>query len=250
MEIKIDLKRTLKDILDDKDLVDRITSLINDLDRNRVKSDVRMASDSNFQNSVNCSASLRSESLNGQCTRSEMLRTENENLLKNELDKFKNKYEQLEKEHEIIRDRFRCFNEFIEIYEQIIKLEGKHKEYLQKLCKTINVNSILSLGSNENKINQLHDYVQVLAVSNSETEQKNLEILVQYMDFCINFSNSLKDDANEKILKIIPDVGELYDSRKYIKTSSSKQIGVVSKVIMPSYSCNGKVKYQSVVEVS
>lgn len=158
----------------------------------------------------------------------------------NEIDYFK---EQVEK----LKTKYSVFEETAEIWECINSMCCDNKEYIERLCGSLDVLAVLSLGRDDDKIEQLWGYLREVAVK-CDAQKKEITELNRYFEFCLNTANSIKSESEKYIICDI-EPGVEFETEKYIKTADSKQIGTIGEVLVRSVKKGETVIFKAIVRV-
>lgn len=146
-----------------------------------------------------------------------------------------------------LENKYSICEELLDIWNCLKSLKQDNREYIERLCGGAELLSILSLGRDENKIEQLWLYLRDLAIKGDE-EREDVSILSQYFEFCIKVYNSTKQgDEKYKILDV--EIGDEFDINLSIRTADSKQIGSVKSVIVKGFFRGNVNIFKSIVRV-
>lgn len=155
--------------------------------------------------------------------------------------------EKIQSEYDSLERQYAVFVNQLKIWNSIKLLNDENKEYLEKLCGSFSVMSVLSLGRDEGKVDQLWSYLRDLAVKGNQAADQ-IEILARYFEFCIELSNACRDDE-EKYCIFDIEPGNEFDMAMCIRAADSKQIGNVSKTIVRGIKDGEKVRFKAIVGV-
>ena len=155
--------------------------------------------------------------------------------------------EKFQSEYVSLESQYSEFVEQLKIWNSIKSLNKENKEYLDKLCGSASAMSILSLGRDEGKVEQLWLYLRDLVVKGNEVADQ-IEILAGYFEFCIDLLNACKDDE-EKYCIFDIEPGNEFDMDMCIRSADSKQIGNVSRTIVRGIKEGEKVRFKAIVSV-
>lgn len=186
-----------------------------------------------------------------------------ENDLKNvnaeqvkEILKLRNEKEELIKQNDSIRQenqknislvsQYSMFDKQLNIWNSMQLLNDENKDYIEKLCGSFRLMSILSLGRDEGKVEQLWLNLKDLAV-NKKQDDKQINILGGYFEFCIEVLSECKEGEEYCMFDITP--GEEFDVNVGIRTIYSSQIGNVSKTIVRGVKEGENIIYKPIVSV-
>jgi regulator of replication initiation timing len=200
------------------------------------------------------------EALNNETEKSEKTEQENKSLKKendelrqdiSRLDQdnneLKQSYNRLVQKAKKLESRYILVKDDAEIWEDLEKLDEEKQEYLKQLCGGFNIDACLSLGRDEGKIKQLWSYLRDESVR-SGTDAGVIEILNRYFELCIRKANSLKGDTEKYVLQEI-ESGTEYDGDTCIRTSDSKQNGLIKKSLTKCVRYSDSVLYKAIVKV-
>ena len=174
------------------------------------------------------------------------LKSECEDLIaRNQL--LKNENLKIKEENNSLKRQYSVFDKQIKILDSIKLLNDENKEYLEKLCGSVSAMSILSLGRETGKVEQLWYYLRDLVVKGKQTAEQ-IGILAKYFEFCIDLSNECKVNE-EKYCMFDVEPGNEFDMDMCIRSAGSKQIGTVSETIVRGIKVGEKVRFQAIVSV-
>ncbi len=181
------------------------------------------------------------------------LTSENEELKRKEtqlvsqIDALETKKDKIQGEYASLESQYSVFDKQLKIWNSIKSLNDENKEYLKKLCGSERAMSILSLGRDEGKVDQLWSYLRDLVVKGNQVADQ-IEILAGYFEFCIDLSNACKDDEEKYcIFDIKP--GNEFNMDMCIRSADSKQIGNVSRTIVRGIKEGERVRFKAIVSV-
>lgn len=164
----------------------------------------------------------------------------------NNADDSKNSKNNYEAELDEYKELYRDFYEQAHMWNKFKELDYEKKEYLKKLCGSLNLIPVLSLGRDEGKIEQLWSYIKDLILKGNQDKQ--IEILVEYFEYCIRILNEYKyDEPQYSTFRV--EEGTDFDMDTCIRTSDSRQIGTVSKTLVSGIKQGDKVIFKSIVRV-
>lgn len=141
--------------------------------------------------------------------------------------------------------KYAPLQETLRIWESLNELDEKEKSYIGELCGSFELYACLSLGREFKKIGQLWQKLKDMTIS---ADSKGVRIFVDYFEFCIRVANSVRATAEQYVF-FKPDIGAEFDVERCIKTSSSKQIGTVRRVITQGVKSGSTIIYQAIVEI-
>ncbi len=199
--------------------------------------------------------SLRTEN-EGLKSENEGLKSENEGLksenegLKSENEGLRSENEKLLSEEEIGRkeiSQYSVFHETLEVLNGIYSLDDENKEYIERLCGSLDMLAIISLGRDDGRIEQLWSYLRDLAVKSS-AKDKEVSNLNRYFEFCLKTANSAKTEAEKYVMLNIERESE-FDMDTCIRTSDSRQFGKIREIAVGCVMLGKKIKYKAVVRV-
>lgn len=167
--------------------------------------------------------------------------------LKNEIELLTKEKNILEKNCSETQKRFEPFSELFNVWEELNQLDDYSKSYLGSLCGSFDLYACLSLGRDSGKLNQLWQFIKENALG-VEKEPTCVVILNDYFEFCIKVANSHKSNEDQYSFFDI-ELGSDYDFEKCIKTSNSKQVGVVKRLVSKGVKIRDKIVYQAIVEI-
>lgn len=164
-----------------------------------------------------------------------------------ELDKVDREKINFCREIDNIKSEIFPLKKYIEMWKELEMLDAEKKEYVGQLCGKYNMDACLSLGRDEGKIEQLWRYLreEILKV---DSDNKSISILSHYFEFCLDIANSLKDDADYYVFSEI-EIGSEFDKELCIRTSDSKQVGTINKVLTQCVKVGDDVLYKAIVKV-
>lgn len=174
------------------------------------------------------------------------LTSENNNL-KNDNKNLADDNKTLKEKYDREISKYSVFEETAEIWECINSMSCDNKEYIERLCGSLDVLAVLSLGRDDDKIEQLWGYLREVAVK-CDSQKKEITELNRYFEFCLNTSNSIKSE-NEKYIICDIEPGVEFETEKYIKTADSKQIGTIGEVLVRSVKKGETVIFKAIVRV-
>lgn len=146
-----------------------------------------------------------------------------------------------------LQKKYSVCEELLDIWNYVNSLKQHNREYIERLCGGEDILSILSLGRDENKIEQLWSYLKDLAIKGNE-EKEDVSILNQYFEFCIKVCNSTKHDS-EKYTMLDIEIGSEFDMNQSIRTADSKQIGSIKAVVVKGVLSGDNIIFKSIVKV-
>lgn len=151
----------------------------------------------------------------------------------------------IQSENTSLKKQYAIFERPLEIWSGIERLNSENIEYLGKLCGSANVMSILSLGRDEGKVEQLWSYIKDLAMKGNQ-DMEQIDILATYFEFCIELLNECKAEKYS-IFEIAP--GSEFNIDFCIRAANSKQIGVVTKTIVKGMRKGDRILFKTIVSV-
>ena len=163
----------------------------------------------------------------------EKLKTENENIT------YKNQTDM----------RLQPVEAMLDLWERIQCIPERHKRYFNELAGAENMIAYFSIGRDMSKLKQMQQYIQGIAVEDAEDE-KTYETLNDLLCFCVDVGNYSKS-SSEQLYKTHIYTGEEFDINKCIKTSSSKNTGYISQILVQGFcSQEGKMVFSNIVRLS
>lgn len=155
-----------------------------------------------------------------------------------------------EQEQEIksLKYKYSVCEEIISIWNELKQLNIEDRQYINELAGGDSLLSILSLGRDEGKIEQLWFFLRDIAVKENVSGGE-VSILNDYFEFCIKVYNSTKNNEEEKYVCSQVSTGDDFDVDKTIKTADSRQIGTIKEVIVKGYIYKKRIKYKTIVRV-
>lgn len=190
------------------------------------------------------------------------LKTENENIKKECQEKEKQlgntlaKIEEYEKEiqqyilyKKQIDRRLQPVDAMLDLWERIQCIPERHKRYFNELAGAESMIAYFSVGRDMAKIKQMQQYIQGIAVEDTEDEEI-YKTLNDLLCFCVDVGNYSKSPS-EQLNKIYICAEEEFDVNKCIKTSSSKNTGYISQILVQGFdNQEGKVVFKNIVRLS
>lgn len=174
-------------------------------------------------------------------------KSQRENLsLQDKNDKLLSENKKMEERIKELKNRYSICEEMIELWKCINSLNQDNRDYIERLCGGKQFLSILSLGRDENKIEQLWLYLKDLAVKGDAEEE--IEIMNMFFEFCIKVCNSAKPDSEKYVISEVA-VGSDFDMEKSIRTLDSRQVGNVRAVVVRGVMIGSTIKFKSIVKV-
>ena len=146
-----------------------------------------------------------------------------------------------------LKMKYSVCEELLDIWNCVNSLKQDSREYIERLCGSVGFLSILSLGRDENKIEQLWSYLRDLAI-NGDAEKEEVSILSQYFEFCIKVCNSTKQGDEKYTISDI-EIGSEFDMNQSIRTADSRQIGSIKAVIVKGVLKGNIIIFKSIVKV-
>lgn len=137
----------------------------------------------------------------------------------------------------------------LDLWERIQCIPERHKRYFNELAGAENMIAYFSIGRDMSKLKQMQQYIQGIAVEDAEDE-KTYETLNDLLCFCVDVGNYSKS-SSEQLYKTHIYTGEEFDINKCIKTSSSKNTGYISQILVQGFcSQEGKMVFSNIVRLS
>ncbi|MDY3778899.1 MAG: hypothetical protein SOZ77_01810 [Candidatus Limousia pullorum] len=177
------------------------------------------------------------------------LNSENKRLLddNNNLKTINEELIAAKEKHEREISKYSVFEDLAEIWECINSMSCDNKEYIERLCGSLDILAVLSLGRDEDKIEQLWSYLREVAVK-YDAQKKEISELNRYFEFCLNTANSIKSEKEKYIICDI-ESGVEFETENYIKTADSKQIGTIGEVLVRSVKKGETIIFKAIVRV-
>lgn len=170
--------------------------------------------------------------------------------LKNEREKnekLNSEIKNINEKYESDLQKYSDLKEISNVWYCVKSLNDVDKNYIERLCGKFDVLSVLSLGRDKGKINQLWEYLRDSAVK-ADADIMEINKLNSYFEFCINLLNSTKSE-NEKYDICDIEIGSEFDFNLCTKTEGSNQIGNISSVLTKCIKSDGKVEFKAIVKV-
>ncbi len=171
---------------------------------------------------------------------------ENENLKKENLNLI-NENKNIKEKCKIEISKYSIFAEASEIWDCINTLNYTNREYIESLCGSLDILAILSLGRDDGKIEQLWSYLRDIAVK-GDTEKIEVSKLNRYFEFCLKVANVAKPE-NEKYVVLDIEPESEFDMDTCIRTTDSRQIGIIRDILVRSVKTGKNIKYKAIVRV-
>lgn len=133
------------------------------------------------------------------------------------------------------------------IWSSIKDLSEENQQYIYELAGGENLLSVISLGRDDGKIEQLWCFFRDILIKEN-TEKYEINILNGYFDFCIKVYNSSREEIEKYAIYEIQ-VDDDFDTEKAVRTTSSKQIGRIKEVLVKGYKYKNNIKYKPIVIV-
>ena len=146
-----------------------------------------------------------------------------------------------------LKKKYSVCEELLDIWKRVNSLKQDNRAYIERLCGGEGILSILSLGRDENKIEQLWSYLRDLAIKGDE-EKQEVSTLSQYFEFCIKVCNSTKQESEKYTMSDI-EIGSEFDMNQSIRTADSRQIGSIKAVIVKGVLRGNIIIFKSIVKV-
>ena len=144
-------------------------------------------------------------------------------------------------------EKYFVCNEIIEIWNCVKLLEEENRKYINELAGGDGILSIISLGRDERKIEQLWSFLRDTAVKGYVEREEDLR-LNRYFEFCIKVYNSTQPDEEKYHVSEIG-IGDEFNMNQEIKTADSRQIGKIQEVIVKRYFTKSNKGYKAIVKV-
>lgn len=189
---------------------------------------------------------IRQRDGRGETVDNESLKNEIQEL-KEQKEKLERKNDELEKKCNDVKTKYQIVENGIEVWEKLKELGNESKEYISNLCGNFEVYACLSLGRDEGKISQLWNFLKEKAMK-YDPNDRDVGVVNLYFEFCIQVYNEICRTENQ-FRSFTQPINSEYNIDKCIKTSDSKQVGVVKKTIVNGYEKNGKIEYKSIVRI-
>ena len=143
--------------------------------------------------------------------------------------------------------KYSIFEESLEVWNCINALSYENRVYIESLCGGSDVLAILSLGRDDNRIEQLWLYLRDMAVKD-DAEKIEVSKLNSYFEFCLKVANSTRLE-NEKYIMSDIELGSEFNMDTCIRTADSKQLGKIMEIMVRSVKIGKKIKYKAIVRV-
>ena len=174
------------------------------------------------------------------------LAVENEGL-KKENARLITENKNIEEKCRIEISKYSIFEESLEVWNCINALSYENRVYIESLCGGSDVLAILSLGRDDNRIEQLWLYLRDMAVKD-DAEKIEVSKLNSYFEFCLKVANSTRLE-NEKYIMSDIELGSEFNMDTCIRTADSKQLGKIMEIMVRSVKLGKKIKYKAIVRV-
>lgn len=174
------------------------------------------------------------------------LAVENEGL-KEENNRLRTENKNIKETYRIEISKYSIFEESLEVWKCINALNDENREYIERLCGGSDVLAILSLGRDENRIEQLWSYLRDMAVKN-DVEKIEVSKLNSYFEFCLKVANSTRLE-NEKYVMLDIELGSEFNIDICIRTTDSKQLGKITEIMVRGVIIGKNIKYKAIVRV-
>lgn len=172
---------------------------------------------------------------------SEILQTNEQNV------EALSKIEKIQTDYNALQVQYALFERPFEVWSDIQRLNKEIKEYLEELSGSIEVMSILSLGRDERKIEQLWTYLRDLSVKEGHSSDQ-VSILSRYFEFCIELANADKRE-DDRLSLFDVEAGSEFNMEECIRSADSRQIGIVSETIVNGVREGDRVRFKAIVNV-
>lgn len=173
----------------------------------------------------------------------------------------RNKYEEawqafndIKEENRILNDRIEDmkssmapFEKHIEMWNKLETLNEEKKEYIRQLCGGYSIEACMSLGRDERKIDQLWSFLRD-EILKTDSDNNSKEVLGIYFEYCLEIANSTRTGRNLYHIYDIEE-GSDFNNELCIRTSDSKQIGQIKKVLTRCVKADENIVYKAIVRV-
>lgn len=167
--------------------------------------------------------------------------------IETEKGRYEEEYKKFKELYEIEKNKLEDFKELQAIWEELCDLSSDNKSYLESLCGSFDIYATLSLGRDDGKIEQLWSCIRDQAVK-AISDVEELKKMNRYFEFCIDVANSTKK-INDKYMMFDIDNGTEYDMETSIRTSDSRQIGLIESMLVKGVKIGKKIRFKAVVRV-
>lgn len=248
----IDLKTIMLNLLDDSDVQEKLLKTVHNLlelegykqkyEAEKARADKaekelsyeKTKLDSAFDN-LNKELRIKDDKINE-------LNQDNENK-KDRILGLENDISALKKESE---NKLADVKSLLDLKENIDKFLPETREFIDELAGGDDVVMHMCLGRSKKKIEQLWTYIKDIAVrENSNTDE--IKALAIYFDYTIKMNNRIQKDNPFNELDI--EIGGMFDSSRYIKTTDSCLNGHISVVLVKGYEAGGDYCFKPIVRV-
>lgn len=237
----IDLKTIMLNLLDDSDVKEKLLKTVQnlvELEGYKQKYEAEKARadrlDSAFDN-LNKELRIKDDKINE-------LNQDNENKKDRILGLEKNISDLKKKSENKLAD----VKSLLDLKDNIDKFLPETREFIDELAGGDDVVMHMCLGRSKKKIEQLWTYIKDIAVrENSNTDE--IKALAIYFDYTIKMNNRIQKDNPFNELDI--EIGGMFDSSRYIKTTDSCLNGHISVVLVKGYEAGGDYCFKPIVRV-
>lgn len=164
-----------------------------------------------------------------------------------ELKPYEDEIKRLKTENISLKSKYGDLDEMAEVWDCINELNDDDKKYIESLCGSLDILAVLSLGRDDNKIDQLWRRMRDIAIKGDKKENELINIS-RYFEFCLKVANSVKTESDKYTFLDIK-IGSDFDVDTCIRTSDSKQVGKIKSVEVKGVIAKGNIKYKSIVKV-
>lgn len=163
------------------------------------------------------------------------------------LEKIEKAHKEMVGKYNKTMQKYESFSIWTKTWDALNEIPEEDKSYLAGLCGSFSQFACMSLGRDQNKLEQLWNYIKDKAVASSP-DYNSIEKLSAYFDTCIHQANFVLSEGQTYEVKAIK-VGSDFCREMCIRTGDSRQIGTVQQVVLGCVIQGEKVRYRAIVRV-